>query len=182
MIITNSIVHFSWSVVSDSLRPHGLHARPPCPSPTPGVYPNSCPHMLWNLILPQVPAISFNGNRKLNYFWKDLVETVVKTWMWVALISLYAPKSSLDSSLHSKVLAMWRRPFMNFPSCLPFLSWPVLLYPLLLPWVTVISSQVLESPGPHSHLRTFAPAAFSLESPSLRCLRRILRHLSPVFT
>ena len=32
------------SVVSDSLRPHGLkHARPPCPSPTPGVYSNSCP-------------------------------------------------------------------------------------------------------------------------------------------
>ena len=33
---------FSRSVVSDSLRPHGLqHARPPCPSPTPGVYSNS---------------------------------------------------------------------------------------------------------------------------------------------
>jgi len=32
------------SVVSDSLRPHEpQHARPPCPSPTPGVYPNSCP-------------------------------------------------------------------------------------------------------------------------------------------
>ena len=31
-------VQFSRSVVSDSLRPHGLqHARPPCPSPTPGV-------------------------------------------------------------------------------------------------------------------------------------------------
>ena len=30
-------------VMSDSLRPHGLqHARPPCPSPTPGVHPNSC--------------------------------------------------------------------------------------------------------------------------------------------
>ena len=28
------------SLVSDSLRPHGLHTRPPCPSPTPGVYPN----------------------------------------------------------------------------------------------------------------------------------------------
>ena len=28
----------------DSLRPHELqHARPPCPSPSPGVYPNSCP-------------------------------------------------------------------------------------------------------------------------------------------
>ena len=35
-------VQSSHSVVSDSLRPHGLqHARPPCPSPTPGVYPNS---------------------------------------------------------------------------------------------------------------------------------------------
>ena len=31
-------------VMSDSLRPHGLqHTRPPCPSPTPGVYSNSCP-------------------------------------------------------------------------------------------------------------------------------------------
>ena len=34
----------SCSVVSGSLRPHGLqHARLPCPSPTPGVYSNSCP-------------------------------------------------------------------------------------------------------------------------------------------
>ena len=37
-------VQFSRSVVSDSLRPHGLqHARPLRPSPTPGVYSNSCP-------------------------------------------------------------------------------------------------------------------------------------------
>ena len=35
---------FSCSVVSDSLRPHEQqHARPPCPSPTPGVYSNPCP-------------------------------------------------------------------------------------------------------------------------------------------
>jgi len=39
-----SSVQFSRSVVSDSLRPHELqHARPPCPSPPPGVHPNSCP-------------------------------------------------------------------------------------------------------------------------------------------
>ena len=38
-----SSVQFSHSVVSDSLRPHGLeHARPPCPSPTSKVYSNSC--------------------------------------------------------------------------------------------------------------------------------------------
>ena len=37
-------VQFSHSVVSDSLRPHeSQHARPPCPSPTPGVHPNSSP-------------------------------------------------------------------------------------------------------------------------------------------
>ena len=39
-----SSVQFSRSVVSDSLRPHGLqHARIPCPSPTPGAYSNSFP-------------------------------------------------------------------------------------------------------------------------------------------
>ena len=38
----------SCSVVSNSLRPHeSQHARPPCPSPTPGVYPNSCPSSRW---------------------------------------------------------------------------------------------------------------------------------------
>ena len=39
---------FSRSVVSDSLQPHGpQHTRPPCPSPTPGVHPNSCPLSRW---------------------------------------------------------------------------------------------------------------------------------------
>ena len=41
-------VQFSRSVMSDSLRPHGLqHTRLPCPSPTPGVLPNSCPLSQW---------------------------------------------------------------------------------------------------------------------------------------
>ena len=39
---------FSCSVVSNSLWPHGLqHARPPSPSPTPGVYSNPCPLSRW---------------------------------------------------------------------------------------------------------------------------------------
>ena len=47
-------VQFSRSVLYDSLRPHGLqHARPPCPSPTPGAYSNSCPLSWW-----RHPAIS----------------------------------------------------------------------------------------------------------------------------
>ena len=44
----NLSVQFSRSIVSNSLRPHeSQHARPPCPSPTPGVYPNSCPLSWW---------------------------------------------------------------------------------------------------------------------------------------
>ena len=44
----SSSVQFSHSVVSDSLWPHeSQHARPPCPSPTPGVYSNSCPSSRW---------------------------------------------------------------------------------------------------------------------------------------
>ena len=43
-----SAVQFNHSVVSDSLWPHGLqHARPPCPSPTPGACSNSCPSSRW---------------------------------------------------------------------------------------------------------------------------------------
>ena len=41
-------VQFSRSVMSDSLRSHeSQHARPLCPSPTPGVQPNSCPSSRW---------------------------------------------------------------------------------------------------------------------------------------
>ena len=56
-------VQFSCSVMSDSLRPHeSQHARPPCPSPTPGVHSNSRPSSRWchpsHLILssPSPPA------------------------------------------------------------------------------------------------------------------------------
>ena len=53
-MIQYSSVQFSHSVVSDSLQPHeSQHARPPCPSPNPGVYSNSCPLIQWHH-----PAIS----------------------------------------------------------------------------------------------------------------------------
>ena len=42
-VVTN-LVQFSRSVLSNSLQPHeSQHARPPYPSPAPGVYPNPCP-------------------------------------------------------------------------------------------------------------------------------------------
>ena len=49
-----SSVQFSRSVMSDCLRPHeSQHARPPCPSPTPGVHSDSRPSSQW-----RHPAIS----------------------------------------------------------------------------------------------------------------------------
>ena len=51
-----SLVQFSRSVGSDSLRPHeSQHSRPPCPSPTPGVHSNPRPSSPWCH-----PAISFS--------------------------------------------------------------------------------------------------------------------------
>ena len=52
-------VQFSHSVVSNSLQPHGLqHTRPPCPSPTPGVYANSCQLSCWCHLTSVVPFFS----------------------------------------------------------------------------------------------------------------------------
>ena len=67
------------SVVSNSLRPHELqHARPPCPSPIPGVHPNPCPlagdangnanliHCHPLLLLPSIlPSISVFSNESV---------------------------------------------------------------------------------------------------------------------
>ena len=48
LMVTHQSVQFSHSVVSDSLPSHEpQHSRPPCPSPTPGVYPNPCPLSWW---------------------------------------------------------------------------------------------------------------------------------------
>ena len=60
MCLHFSLVQFSSSVMSDSLRPHeSQHSRPPCPSPTPGVHSDSCPPSLILcrplLLLPSIP-------------------------------------------------------------------------------------------------------------------------------
>ena len=60
------------SVVSNSLWPHGLqHARPPCPSPTPRVYSNSCPLSQWghptssSSVIPSPPALNHSQHQGL---------------------------------------------------------------------------------------------------------------------
>jgi len=60
-----SSIQFSWLVMSDSLWPHGLqHARLPCPSPTPGVYSNSCPLSRW--YHPTILSLSSPSHSTLN--------------------------------------------------------------------------------------------------------------------
>ena len=63
---TMSWVQFSCSVVFDYLLPHGLHqsARPPCPSPTPGVYSNSCPLSQWCHPTISSSVIPFSSHRQ----------------------------------------------------------------------------------------------------------------------
>ena len=59
--ISVSSVQLSRTVVSDSLRPHGLkHARPSCPFPTPGVYSNSCPLIWWCHLIISSSVIPFS--------------------------------------------------------------------------------------------------------------------------
>ena len=60
--IHSSSVQFSRSVVSDSLRPREpQHTRPPCPSPTPRVYPNSCPLSQWCHAIISPSAVPFSS-------------------------------------------------------------------------------------------------------------------------
>ena len=55
-------VQFSYSVMSDSLRPHKLqHARLLCPSPTPGVHSNSCPSSQWCHLAISSSVVSFSS-------------------------------------------------------------------------------------------------------------------------
>ena len=60
-----STSQFSCSVMSDSLQPHGLqHARPPCPSPTPRVYSNSCASTQWCHPTISTSVIPFSSSRQ----------------------------------------------------------------------------------------------------------------------
>ena len=57
-----SSVQFSRSVMSNSLQPHELQqSRPPCPSPTPRVYPNPCPLSRWCHLTISCSVIPFSS-------------------------------------------------------------------------------------------------------------------------
>ena len=125
---------FSCSVVSDSLRLHGLqHARPPCPSPTPGVYSNSC-------LLSQCchPTISFSvvpfssclqsflesGSFPVSQFFSSggqnigasasasVFPTNIQGWFPLGLIGLISLLSKGHSGVFSRTTA-WKHQFFS---------------------------------------------------------------------
>ena len=79
-----SSVQFSCSVLSNTLRPHGLqHARHPCPSPTPATYSNSCPLSRWchptisSSVVPFPPTFNLSQHQGL-FKWVSSLDQVAK--------------------------------------------------------------------------------------------------------
>ena len=90
-----NFAQFSCSVVSDSWRPHGLqHTRPPCPSPTPRVYWNSCPLSRWGhptissavIMFSSCPQ-SFPASGPYSFKWVSSLHQVAKYWSFSFSIS-----------------------------------------------------------------------------------------------
>ena len=114
LALRSSSVEFSHSVILDSLWHHGLqHTRPPCPSPTPEAYSNSCPSRWWChltisscrplLLLPSIfPSIRvFSNESALCIMWPSIAASAsvavlpknLQNWFplgwtgWISLLS-----------------------------------------------------------------------------------------------
>ena len=131
-----SSVQFSRSVMSDSLRPHeSQHARPPCPSQTPGIYSDSCPSSQWCH-----PAISSSSPPAPNpsqhqglFQWVNSSHEVAEVlefqlqyqsflWTprlitfrinWLDLLAVQGTLKSLLQHHSSKALIFWRSAFFT---------------------------------------------------------------------
>ena len=139
-------VHFSRSVVSDSLRPHRLqHARLPCPSPTPGAY--SCPLSWWChptisssshplLLLPSVfPSVRVFSNESVLIRWPEYwrfsfsispfneYSGLISFRMdWLDLLAVQGPLKSLLQHHSSKASILWHSAFFIVQLSHPYMT------------------------------------------------------------
>ena len=144
----SSSVQLSRSVVSDSLRPHGLqHARPPCPSPTPRVYPDSCPLSRWChptisssvvllLLLSIFPSIRVFSNEsalciRWPKYWSFSFNTspsnehsgLISLRMdWLDLLAVQGTLKSLLQHHSSKASILWRSAFFIVQLSHPYMT------------------------------------------------------------
>ena len=101
--ISISSVQFSRSVMSDSLRPHeSQHARPPCPSPTPGVHSNSRPSSRWCCPAISSSVIPFSSCPQSlpasGYFTMSQLFTWGGQSIGVSALASFLPKNTRDWS------------------------------------------------------------------------------------
>ena len=144
-----SSVQFSRSVVSDSLRPHeSHHARPPCPSPTPGVHSNSCPSSQWChpaisssvvpfLLLPPIPPSIrvFSNESTLRMRWpkywsfsfsiipsKEHPGLIFFRMDWLDLLAVQGTLKSLLQHHSSKASILWHSAFCTVQLSHPYMT------------------------------------------------------------
>ena len=98
-----SSVRFSGSVVFDSLRPHeSQHARPPCPSPPPGVHSNSCPLSQWCHRAISSSVVPFSSCPQSLPVWESFPMSQHFTWggqsIGVSALASFLPENTQDWS------------------------------------------------------------------------------------
>ena len=134
LYIKHQSVQFSHSVMSNSLRPHGLqHARPPCPSPTPRVYSNSCALSQWCHQTISSSAIPFSSHLQsfpasrsfsMSQFFASGCQSIgisasasvlpmnIQDWFplgWIGWISLQSKGLSVEEEKKKKTFLPWVR-------------------------------------------------------------------------
>ena len=98
-ILIHSSVQISRSVVSDSLRPHeSQHARPPCPSPSPGVHSNSHPSNQWCHPAISSSVVSFSSCPQSLPASESFPMSQLFTWGGQSALASFLPKNTQDWS------------------------------------------------------------------------------------
>ena len=141
-------VQFSCSVVSDSLRPHeSQHARPPCPSPTPGVHSDSSPSSQWchpaisSSVVPffscpqSLPASVFSSESTLCMRWlkywsfsfsiipsKEIPGLISFRMDWLDLLAVQGTLKSLLQRHSSKASILRRSAFFTVQLSHPYMT------------------------------------------------------------
>ena len=143
-----SSVQFSHSVVSNSLRPHELqHARPPYPSPTPGVHSDLCASSQWchpaisSSVVPfsscpqSLPASVFSNESTLRMRWpkywsfsfniipsKEISGLISFRMDWLGLLAVQGTLKSLLQHHSSKASILWHSAFFIVQLSYPYMT------------------------------------------------------------
>ena len=125
--------------MSNSLRPHEpQHARPPCPSPTPGIYPNSCPLSRWchlTISSSVIPFSSCLGSSQMSQLFTSGGQNgfsispsnehpglISLRLDWLDLLAVQGTLKSLLQHYSSKASILWRSVFFIVQLSHPYMT------------------------------------------------------------